>query len=261
MTARRTSPTRRFLVRAVRSGLALACLLAATVAAAQTPGAGQPPTPPSPASKKAPDPAVVACAEAVARRVQARYESIRDLQAAFEQVTKSVSLGTTAMEGDEPVRGHVVFAKPGRMRWSYEEPTPSLMVSNGKSLWIYDPTAHEASHLPVDEGYLTGAALQFLMGEGDLLETFDVRADRCEPGSSEAIDLELVPREPATYERMSLRADPRTGEVRETTIVDLFGNTTTVRFSDVRTNFAVDPKLFEWKPPEGVSVVDLLAPP
>jgi len=64
------------------------------------------------------------------------------------------------LPGEETLtRGRVVFAKPGRMRWVYESPEPSLVVSDGETLWIYDPAAREAQRLPVTQGYLTGAAL------------------------------------------------------------------------------------------------------
>ena len=41
--------------------------------------------------------------------------------------------------------GAVEFAKPGKMRWSYEAPEPSLVVSDGETLWIYDPTRDEVA--------------------------------------------------------------------------------------------------------------------
>ncbi|MGH0037603.1 MAG: LolA family protein [Myxococcota bacterium] len=204
---------------------------------------------------------LVACAEAVARRVQSRYEAIRDLRADFEQETRSVSFGSGSMAGAGPVRGEVVFAKPGRMRWTYREPAPSLMVSDGETLWLYDPVAREASRLPVDEGYLSGAALQFLMGQGDVLETFTVVAEKCDADGEAPVDLDLLPREPASYERMGLRADPKSGLIQQTTIVDLFGNQTTMRFENVRTDTGVAAETFRFEPPADASVVDLMAPP
>jgi outer membrane lipoprotein-sorting protein len=99
------------------------------------------------------------------------------------------------------------------------------------------------------------------MGQGDVLETFTVVAERCDADGSEPVELELVPREPATYERMSLRADPRTGLIDSTTIVDLFGNETTIRFSDVVLDSKIPADAFRFAPPEDATVVDLLAPP
>ena len=87
-----------------------------------------------------------ACAKRAVAAVQKRYESVTDLKARFQQTSRSVSLGGPGMETRSA--GEVVFAKPGRMRWSYQEPEPSLVVSNGTWLWIYDPAARENERRP-----------------------------------------------------------------------------------------------------------------
>lgn len=205
-----------------------------------------------PAFADAPARAELGCAEGAARALQSRYEAVRDLEARFEQTTRSVALGQPGATAKS--RGTVVFAKPGRMRWTYAEPEPSVVVSDGQQLWIYDPTRREAQHLAVTEGYLSGAALAFLLGEGEILREFDVKALECTEG---AALLELVPREPATYERLRARVDPGSGELLETTVVDLLGNTTTVALHDLRVNRDPDASLFRFEPPAGVRVMDL----
>jgi outer membrane lipoprotein carrier protein len=216
--------------------LALAALLSASPVFADAPAGGA-----------APD-----CAESAARALQRRYEAVRDLEARFDQTTRSVALGQPGASAKS--RGTVVFAKPGRMRWTYTEPEPSLVVSDGKELWIYDPERREAQHLAVTEGYLSGAALAFLLGEGEILREFDVKALQCGEGSAL---LDLVPREPATYERLQARVDPRSGELLETTVVDLLGNATTVALHDLRVNRDPDASVFRFEPPAGVRIMDL----
>ena len=175
-------------------------------------------------------------------------------------MSRSVAFGSQPAPGEVPARGVVTFAKPGRMRWSYEEPAPSLMVSDGESLWIHDPVAGEASRTSVEQGAGSGAALQFLMGEGSLLDEFRVTSAACSL-EAERVELDLVPLRPATYERMGLVADPRKGEILATHVVDLFGNLTRLSFSDVKYDVSPSADLFEFVPPEGTEVVDLLAPP
>jgi outer membrane lipoprotein carrier protein len=197
-----------------------------------------------------------ACALAAVAAMQKRYESVRDLRARFEQTTRSVSLsGPGAVS---TARGRVVFAKPGRMRWAYEEPEPSLVVSDGEWLWLYDPAHGEAQRYPVGEGFLSAAAIQFLLGEGDLLRDFRVEALACDGNEAH---LELVPRRPASYERMRVRADPARGDLRETEVVDLLGNLTRVRFLDVEVDTGPDPGLFRFEAPEGVEIIDVGPPP
>jgi outer membrane lipoprotein carrier protein len=210
-----------------------------------------------PGSARSATPAPADCAESVARRVQERYDGVRDLRARFVQTTRSVAFGAGSSAEPERARGEVAFAKPGRMRWAYEEPEPSLVVSDGETLWIHDPAAREVQVLEVEQGFLSGAALQFLLGSGRLLESFRVAAEGC--GRPE-VTLDLVPRAEATYERLRLDVEAATGEIRRTAVVDLFGNRTDVELSDVRTNQGLPAELFRFDPPEGVRVLRLSEP-
>ena len=195
------------------------------------------------------------------RRVQARYERIQDLQGRFTQTTQSVTLGSAATPA-LAAHGRVVFAKPGRMRWVYEAPEPSLVVTDGKTLWIYDPEAGEAQRMAVTGAFLSGAAIQFLLGDGDLQRDFEISSsERPDSGPSACdsprVDLELRPRAEAHYEKLLLRVDPSSGEVHETTVVDLFGNRTHVELLDVETDRHPDAATFRFDPPAGVRVIDL----
>jgi len=201
------------------------------------------------------------CAEAVAARVQSYYESVVDFRASFRQVTRSITLGNASLGADAPSRGVVVFAKPGKMRWTYQSPVESLVVSNGEVLWIFDPAAGEAQRLPVTKDYLTGAALQFLLGDGQILKEFDVSAPSCTPDSKGLLLLKLMPRRPASYEYLGLRAKVATGEISETDLVDLFGNETSISFSEMHINLNPADETFEFEIPEGIKVIDLVAAP
>jgi chaperone LolA len=197
------------------------------------------------------------CVDAAVEAIQKHYESVSDLRAAFVQTTRSVALGGAGRTGANTSRGTVVFAKPGKMRWSYEEPEPSLVVSDGKTLWLYDPIHSEVQQTSVSDGYLSGAAIQFLIGEGDMRRDFRVTEVSCAEGIAL---LELVPRTDATYEKLRVLVDLASGEVGRTTIFDLVGNVTEVTFSDVRTNQHPAEAVFRFEPPDGVEVIDLDAP-
>jgi outer membrane lipoprotein carrier protein len=193
------------------------------------------------------------CAEEVARSVQRHYEGVHDLRADFSQTTRSVALGS--IPGDEvPARGWVVFAKPGKMRWVYESPEPSLVVSDGKTLWIYDPTLKEVEVLPVDAGFLSGTAMQFLLGEGKILDSFSVTAESCR---GDEITLDLQPKQAATYQRLKLRVDKASGAILATAVVDLFGNRTDVVFKNVEQNLSPSDSLFHFEPSEDDRVLTL----
>jgi outer membrane lipoprotein carrier protein len=211
--------------------------------------------------EKAPGPAGEVCDDAraaeVVALVQARYDAIRDIEAEFEQVSNAVVMVGASLAESETSRGKVNFAKPGKMHWAYVEPEPSHVISDGKTLWIYDVGARQASRMPMAQGHLAGAALQFLLGEGQLAEAFTILPIACKGAQ---VDLELFPKEPAGYERLGMRANVQTGLIEQTAIVDLFGNLTQISFIDTRVDIAPDVSVFSFTPPEGVEVIDL-APP
>ena len=221
----------------------LPALLCASIALAAAPAGSEP--------REAAD----ACAARAVAAVQKRYESVSALRARFEQTTRSVAFGAAGPVTSS--RGEVVFAKPGKMRWHYREPEESVVVSDGSWLWIYDPAAREAQKLPVGEGTLSGAGVQFLLGEGHIERDFRIDAETCDEREARLL---LTPREPASFETLRLRVDAARGDLRETEIVDLLGNVTRIAFLDLEHDPPVAPELFRFVPPEGVRVVELEPP-
>ncbi len=196
------------------------------------------------------------CAVENARRVQNYYNAISDLVADFEQKSEVASLAGKSLGGGES-RGEVTLAKPGKMRWRYvnsDGSDASLVVSDGKVLWIYDLAAREAQRFSVEEGFLSGAAMQFLFGEGDLLQSFVVTSKSC----VSPVVLSLVPREAATYEKLELEVDAKTGQVIESAVFDIVGNVTRVRFANLRINQKPKAQVFSFDPPKGVRVLEAL---
>ena len=58
-----------------------------------------------------------------------------------------------------------------------------------------------------------------------------------------------------------MRVDRKSGVVRETTVVDLFGNRTTIAFDELRENAGSEADLFTFTPPPGVRVISVPSAP
>ena len=193
-----------------------------------------------------------------AKLIQSRYEDIRDIHANFVQTNDSATFAGQPLMAPEPKSGRVIFAKPGKMRWSYLLPEPSVVVSDGQILWIYDVDGESITRLEVTAGYLSGAALQFLLGDGQILESFDVEATVCEKDHT---TLDLIPKAEATYERLGLVADRVSGDIVATSVLDLLGNLTEIRFSEIEVNRDPKAETFQLEIPEGVEVIDYAGSP
>jgi len=204
-----------------------------------------------PAAAMADDPSK--CVDGAIAAIQKRYESVSDLSASFVQTARQVAWSGKA-GSDQVSRGTVVFSKPGKMRWQYSEPEPSLVVSDGETLWIHDPVHAEVQRMRVTEGYLSGAAIQFLIGDGDMRRDFEISGIACSDDSSE---LELIPRTDVGFEKLRVVVDRKVGELHRTTIYHLLGNITEVEFSEIRANQRPDDSVFQFDAPPGHEVIDL----
>src|SRR5437879_12530554 len=113
-------------------------------------------------------PATVSRDDAV-RGIEAEYGRMTDLKAEISQTSFNKSLNQTI-----PAAGKVYLKKGGKLRREYTEPTRQVIVSDGKTIWLYTPQLNQVNTGPAPEA-LAGPAGSFLSGLGKLREHFNVR--------------------------------------------------------------------------------------
>jgi outer membrane lipoprotein carrier protein len=183
-------------------------------------------------------------AEDLARRVDARQKSVRDLTARFTQSYRSGVLGREVVE-----RGTLAIKKPGRMRWEYKEPEKKLFVSDGKQFFFYVPADRQV--IVKEQAGEQGIPAFLLAGQG-ILEQFQVFP---EPPLAGRERLRLVPRRPdAEVERIYLDVDAE-ARVRAIEVWDVQGGHSRFQFEDVKENVGLPDAQFKFEVPRGVEVV------
>lgn len=190
----------------------------------------------------------------VVRSLEASYGKISDLKADFVQTSFNKSLNSTI-----PAKGIVSLKKGGKLRWEYSEPTPQVIVSDGKTLWVFTPSLNQVNMGPAPEA-LAGPAGSFLAGLGRLREQFTVRfLNPVRPADAEGdVLLDLAPKHPLpTLTRLILAVDPKRWLVRKAVIYDQFENTVTMNFTKIQVNAGLADRLFTFTPPPGVATVPL----
>ena len=95
----------------------------------------------------------------------------------------------------------------------------------------------------------------FTGGWPALAAEFRIRSLSCD--DQDAV-LELLPRKPASYQRLTLAISLPEGGIGWTEAVDLLGNTTRLDFSNPQFDTAPDASLFVFDPPAGSNVIDLV---
>lgn len=154
----------------------------------------------------------------------------------------------------ETGNGRLLIVRPGKFRWeSRFEDTDELVqvaIADGRNLWIYEPDLESATVKPVAE-VLPQSPAMLLAGGADLREAFEVAAD----GRRDSLEwVRVVPKvSESDFERALFGF--RNRELARLVVIDKLGQRSTLTFSRVRRNAAVNPELVEFKPPAGVDVI------
>lgn len=192
-----------------------------------------------------------ASAPHLAERIQAVYEREASFQADFVQVSTLKATGQATRAA-----GKVYFRKPGKMRWTYHFPVSQEIISDGKTLWVFQPHDNQVVISDAEKYLKSRASILFLAGAGKLASEFTVRDVPTPPDAPAGSTLELIPKEAdPTVNRILIIADAKRGEVLETRVFDYLGNETRVRFSNPRFGRKLDDSLFSFQPPAGVDVI------
>jgi outer membrane lipoprotein carrier protein len=189
-----------------------------------------------------------------ARLIQQKYDKVRDFTAEFTQTYQGGVLRKTSTE-----TGTLQVKKPGRMRWEYTSPEQKLFVSDGQKIYSYIPADRQVivSSVPTDDRATT--AVLFLVGKGDLARDFTVSyADAAAP---DRIALKLDPKSrQADYDWLELVVDRESLQIRTLIAAEREGGRSTFQFSNYRENTGLADKIFTFKIPRGVDVVNADAP-
>jgi len=190
-------------------------------------------------------------ADEIAKRVQTFYDTTKTFKASFTQ-TYTIKVQNVKKTSS----GKVVFEKPGKMSWTYDAPNGNRVVSDGKTIKVYEKENEQMFEVPVKNSQYP-AALAFLMGTGNLTKDFSFRLlDAAQMKFEGGYVLEGTPKEATpAYQKVLLYVDSQTNQVRRALILDAQGNKNRFDFVTVVVNQAVEKKEFEFTPPPGTKTV------
>ena len=146
--------------------------------------------------------------------------------------------------------GSLTFQRPGRFRWTYDKPYAQVIVGDGEKVWIYDADLNQVTVRKIARAIgSTPAAL--LAGSAEVDQAFEL----AEAGSADGLEwLEARPRaRESGFERIRMGFSVAGIEAME--LMDPFGQTTVLRFSNLARNPRLDPSTFRFTPPKGADVL------
>ncbi|MBA35003.1 MAG: outer membrane lipoprotein carrier protein LolA [Oleispira sp.] len=187
-------------------------------------------------------------------------DAIKDLQGLLGDI-KSFSadfVQETRTGGDvvlQSINGHMNVAKPGKLRWKTEGVYEQLVVSDGKSIWIFDEDLEQVSIKNMNNRLSETPAL-LLGGDVSVIENdFIVSQKHTE---SQFVFI-LLPKDTSQlFDSLELRFNKLSQQkvLQEMIISDASGQFTDIRFTNSANNPKLNADLFTFEIPKGIDVID-----
>jgi len=165
-------------------------------------------------------------------RIEAYLNSIRTLQARFQQVAPDGQLS----------QGSAWLARPGHLRFQYDPPAPYLLVTSFGQLVYEDRSINQVSYIPLSRTPL-GILLANRVSLSGAVTVTDIRRL---PGQ---IQVTMIRTAAPGEGTLTLTFSENPLALRQWTIVDAQRRATRVTLYDVQTGVRLNPGLFEFADP------------
>lgn len=165
-------------------------------------------------------------------------------QAQFHQTTTDVQ-HQVLQQSD----GTMMLMRPGHFRWETQSPTHQIVITDGKTLWVYDVDLKQATKQSIQNSPMNPAKL--LSGDvASLIEQFDVHMIP----HKNVLVFNLIPKKP-TRQFRSVAIAFQHHKLHSMQIQNTMEQTNTFTFSNVSVNKSLSTNLFKFTAPPGVDVM------
>jgi outer membrane lipoprotein-sorting protein len=164
------------------------------------------------------------------QRIAAYLNGIRTMTAGFQQIANNGGLST----------GHLWVARPGRMRFEYQPPSPITLLADSTSVYYWDKQLGQTSKYD-----LRSTPAWFFLRDPINFGS-DVIVTRFEHAGG-AVRVTVVESAEPDAGSLTLAFTGNPPVLRQWTVVDQQGKTTHVTLSDLQFGMALDPRLFQYQ--------------
>ena len=143
------------------------------------------------------------------------------------------------------------------MRWLYEAPEEQLLVTNGKTMWLYDPLLENVTVQKLEK-ITEGTALSFLLGLGNLQTDFIHREiSKNLLSGQDGLIVELEPKKStANLAFIQLNVHPETYNLQTIALMDQQDNYRTIQLMNMKYNLEIEDNFFEFTVTNDMEVIE-----
>ena len=200
---------------------------------------------------------VAASAQQATSSLVQQLAGLQRLTADFEQSTKTTNnktvqkKGLTAQHMNQTFKGVMKVERPGKFYWETTSPAKQTIVTTGKEVWIYDPDLQQAVRQSLDDQVANTPALLLSGNTSQIMDAYRVT----QPDRSKLYYTLYPKQDDGAFQSLTISF----GANKAPTLMilqDSLGQTTYVRFSNIKVNPAIPASVFNFEPPKGTDIID-----
>jgi outer membrane lipoprotein carrier protein len=181
-----------------------------------------------------------------AAQLRKQLDAMNTLQGDFVQTTYDKN----GVE-QESSSGNFMLMRPGKFYWKTLEPMQQLLVSNNKTIWLYDPDLETVNERAFTDDLRETPALLLSSDIAQLRKSFTVTRDEKDTSAEKYT---LTPKvTDGMFQHLTLVF--KANQLTEFAIQDSLGQLTRCVLNNVQRNQTLPEEKFFFQPPEGVEIL------
>lgn len=186
-----------------------------------------------------------------------QLSGLQRLTADFEQTTKVSNnknvqkKGLTAQHMNQTFKGVMKVERPGKFYWETTSPAKQTIVKTGKVVWIYDPDLQQAVRQSLDDQIANTPALLLSGNTNQIMQSYRVT----QPDRTKLYYTLYPKQEDSAFQSMTISFGANKAP-NLMVLQDSLGQTTYVRFSNIKVNPTIPASVFNFEPPKGTDIID-----
>ena len=178
-------------------------------------------------------------------QLRKQLDAMNTLQGSFVQ-----TLFDKAGKKQDESKGTFVLQRPGKFFWKTETPAPQLLISNQKTIWLYDPDLQTVNERPFSDDLKKTPVLLLSEDVDKLRKNFTINRSIADKAEKFSITPKVT--EGLFQELLLVFVD---NQLTEFSIRDSLGQLTHFALTNVKRNQAIDENLFNFVVPAGVDLI------
>jgi len=178
-------------------------------------------------------------------QLRKQLDAMNTLQGSFVQ-----TLFDKSGKKQDESKGTFVLQRPGKFFWKTETPAPQLLISNQKTIWLYDPDLQTVNERPFSDDLKKTPVLLLSEDVDKLRKNFTINRSLADKAEKFSITPKVT--EGLFQELLLVFVD---NQLTEFSIRDSLGQLTHFALTNLKRNQAIDENLFNFVVPAGVDLI------